>query len=88
MKLLDKSPFIILPKPGKVSVKCATNQKDGQNIYNKEEGSMKVKVDFFGKNCYSTGDNPEEGEAVSMVPEKVGAGDKWSDGLHRILFCD
>jgi hypothetical protein len=37
---------------------------------------MEVEVDFFCEDGNGAGDDPEEGEAVSVVPEEVGAGDE------------
>ncbi len=84
VQLLDKGPFIILSKLWKIPVEGASNKENGKDIDDKEEESMKVEVNFFGKDCNSAGNDPQECESVSVVPEEIRAGDERSDGLHLI----
>ena len=84
VQLLDKGPFIILSKLWKIPVEGASNKENGKDIDDKEEEGMKVEVDFFGKDCNSAGNDPQEGESVSVVPEEIRASDERSDGLHLI----
>jgi hypothetical protein len=61
MQLLDEGPFVVLSKSGKVSVEGATNQEDGKYIDDEEEESVKIEIDFFGKDGDSAGDDPKGG---------------------------
>ena len=84
VKLLDKSPFIILSKLWQVPVEGTSNKENSEDIDDKEEEGMKVEVDFFSDDGNSAGNNPQESESVSVVPEEIRASDEWSDSLHMI----
>lgn len=58
MQLLEKSPFIILSKLWQVPVEGPSDKENSEHIDDKEEGGMKVEVDFFSKDGNSAGNYP------------------------------